>query len=101
MRIKFQALLPVLSAALVSASSVHGADIKRGGLLFENHCVACHDSIIHKQEGRTAKSLDDVRWQVSRWSRELKLGWRQAELEDVALFVNQRFYQFEGTVQSE
>lgn len=66
----------------------------RGQLLYENHCTVCHDSSAHIRERSKARSLADIRQWVYRWSQQLNLEWTWAEINDVADFLNQRFYQY-------
>lgn len=65
----------------------------RGQLLYENHCTVCHDSGIHIREHRKVRSQTDIKKWVFRWSQHLKLDWSNAEINDVADFLNQQFYQ--------
>ncbi|MGW8229203.1 MAG: hypothetical protein ACWGOW_09895 [Gammaproteobacteria bacterium] len=66
----------------------------RGEMLYSNHCLGCHESIVHVREKRTAKNLDALRGAVSRWSQELDLKWSSREIEDVVLYLNLRYYHY-------
>lgn len=87
--IRLLALLVSLQALPVAAL---GADAERGQLLYENHCVACHDSRAHIRNDRRAKTLADVRQWVVRWSDTLVLGWGASERDDVAGYLYERYY---------
>lgn len=73
---------------------VMAADAERGGMLYETRCKACHTSSVHKEDARKAKSFDDLRAQVLRWSAEAGGSWSANEIDDVTLYLNQRFYRF-------
>lgn len=66
----------------------------RGEMLYSNHCLSCHESIVHVREKRNAKNLDAIRDAVTRWSQELELKWSSREIEDVVLYLNLRYYQY-------
>jgi hypothetical protein len=67
----------------------------RGQLLFENHCKKCHTSAMNVRETNRVRSLKDLEYWVSFWSRELKLPWRADEISDVVEYLNQRYYKIE------
>ncbi len=69
------------------------ADVERGQLLYENHCVECHDGRAHYRENRRASSLAEVRQWVVKWSATLQLQWSADERGDVAAYLYQRYYQ--------
>jgi mono/diheme cytochrome c family protein len=74
--------------------SAAAADPGRGGMLYETRCIACHASSVHQRSARKAKSFDDVRAQVVRWSNEVGGNWSGDEIDDVALYLNRRYYRF-------
>jgi mono/diheme cytochrome c family protein len=71
--------------------------LPRGQLLYENHCGSCHTSQLHIRRHRRAKSAADVRQWVRRWARELRLEWSADEVDDVAQYLNGRYYRFPAT----
>lgn len=82
------------SAATPASPRLLGPTPSRGQLLYENHCLACHESSVHIRARRTARAMPDVRASVARWAMHLKLDWKQEEIDDVAAYLNGRFYQF-------
>ncbi len=66
----------------------------RGRQLYENHCIACHDSVVHVRNARKAKNLAALRGWVVRWSGELELKWGDSEVTDVVMYLNEQFYHF-------
>ena len=82
---------PELAEILIGAKP---ADLDRGKLLYENHCLECHESQVHIREHRHSSSIGDVVFQIDRWQSELKLNWRIDEMNDVLRYLDDRFYRF-------
>jgi mono/diheme cytochrome c family protein len=91
-----RACLPVVLAlcALPLAGTAAAADAARGRALYEAHCGACHGESVHGRPHREARDFDAVRGWVRRWSMNLGLAWTDAEIDDVAAHLNERFYRF-------
>jgi len=70
------------------------ADAERGKMLYETRCSACHETSVHKQGSRKAKSFEGVRAQVLRWSAEVGGVWSVDEIDDLTLYLNERYYHF-------
>jgi hypothetical protein len=68
------------------------ANSERGQLLYENHCMGCHESVVHVRERRHTKTLPELRAEINRWAKELKLGWGSEEVGDVLDYLNARYY---------
>jgi cytochrome c1 len=66
----------------------------RGQLLYENHCLSCHESMVHIRQRSKAATFEDVQYWVGRWSQELDLGWASEEIEAVAEYLNGEFYHY-------
>lgn len=66
----------------------------RGKLLYENHCTACHENSVHNRNNNKAKSIEEIRQWVLRWSNNLELGWENNDVNVVSDYINRRFYQF-------
>lgn len=84
---------------IVTLPSNHGGNghpaPSRGQLLYDNHCVTCHESMVHIRNRQQVKSMQELRNQVARWAAYAKLRWDKDEIEEVARFLNTRFYKFE------
>ena len=68
----------------------------RGQLLYENHCGECHESSVHKRNPRKADSISKIKYWVTRWNKELKLNWSDADITEVAQYLNTRYYHFKN-----
>ena len=73
-----------------------GADPgSRGALLYQNHCIECHNTQMHWRDQRLARDWDSLRAQVQRWQGVAQLGWSQVDIEEVARHLNETIYGFE------
>lgn len=70
------------------------ADSNRGMLLYENHCVSCHDPLPHRPEEREVKDLTELRQIVTGWALHARLRWTEEDVEDVVCYLNDRHYKF-------
>lgn len=70
-------------------------DKPRGQLLYETHCIACHDNSVHNRNPRKADSVGKIKYWVTRWSTELKLNWSSSDIDEVAKYLNSKYYKFE------
>jgi len=97
--------LSALTALLISlagaVSSALAVDVERGRMLYENHCISCHESVVHIRNDRKAKSLGEVNWQIARWATERRLEWRYDEVREVSRYLNAHYYQFPQPVACE
>ncbi len=84
----------VLLGAACAVASAQAADADRGKILYDAGCVACHKTSVHQRKARQATSFKGVREQVARWSAEVRSGWSRDEIDDVTLYLNNRYYGF-------
>jgi len=84
-----------LLLALAAVLPAKGADIERGRALYELRCGACHTESVHGRTHRVAKDVADVRRWVKRWNESLAVGWGDAEIDDVAAYLNATYYKFD------
>jgi mono/diheme cytochrome c family protein len=85
------AMLPLV---LPGTSTGQGEmDFDRGRALYENHCQSCHEALAHTREGRSVTTVEGLRARVASWSLHSGLDWSPEEIDEVARFLNRRFYQ--------
>jgi Raf kinase inhibitor-like YbhB/YbcL family protein len=93
---RFNVLLSLILFNIIGLfSDIAGSEpgsLERGRLLYENHCLACHESQVHIRKNHKAHSLDDVHREVIRWTEELQLPWQASEILDVSGYLYQRYY---------
>jgi mono/diheme cytochrome c family protein len=81
-----------LLALMCWAATAAAGDPDRGRALYESRCVECHDTSVHRRESRKAQTFEAILAQVSRWNASLGGAWTAAEIEDVAVYLNWRYY---------
>ena len=91
--------LPVLALlATLLAAGAAGAQIRveptRGELLYTKHCVACHNARVHWRDQRLVTDWKSLRAQVRRWQGMQELRWNDADVEEVARYLNTYYYDF-------
>lgn len=92
--ISLAALAGTVTCALPCLAGEAGSvDPVRGRLLYEAHCDACHSTNMHWRKPSIVKSWADLLVQVTRWQANAGQRWTQAEIADVATYLNDRFYQ--------
>lgn len=67
-------------------------DVERGRLLYEAHCVACHDRQVHWRDPSIVESWSDLLLQVERWQAYAGQDWTGSEVGDVAAHLNTVYY---------
>ena len=91
------ATVPLLALLLPLAGNA-GAQARveptRGELLYTTHCVACHNARVHWREQRLATDWKSLRAQVRRWQGIQKLRWSDADVDEVARYLNTYYYDF-------
>ena len=68
----------------------------RGELLYTTHCVECHNARVHWREKRLATDWKSLRAQVRRWQGIQKLRWSEADITEVARYLNTFYYNYPG-----
>ena len=84
--------LVVSACSAPPAAAPASADAARGRLLYEAACSSCHTTQPHWREKRFVDSWRELVHQVDRWQRVAHQSWSAAEINDVAAFLNERFY---------
>lgn len=89
------AMIAALAAGLgLVAFRATSAEPARGQALYEARCSTCHAESVHGRRNRVAADFDSVRRWVARWSDNLGLGWDAGEVDDVAAYLNGRYYNY-------
>jgi len=98
--IRWPLALATIVLAATAAWAVDGVppsdarlDPQRGALLYEQSCGECHTTQPHWREKRVVHDWPELLFQVERWQRVAGRGWTAREIEDVAAYLNGRFYQ--------
>jgi mono/diheme cytochrome c family protein len=86
--------LAIAALSIASQPAALGADAERGRALYENHCVVCHTSKVHKREPRVAANAAQLYTIVDNWQKEVGLRWSREEIDDVVYFLKLTQYNF-------
>ena len=87
-------LYAVLLASLGLAQAQTQSPASRGQLLYSTHCIECHTVQMHWRTLRQARDWDSLKAQVQRWQNAIGLGWGEADVQEVARYLNGTIYQF-------
>jgi hypothetical protein len=87
------ALAAALAAAL-GASHAHATDPARGRALYEARCGGCHNESVHNDNSRKARNFEEARRRVADFAARIDTRWNPAQVDDVAVFLNERYYRF-------
>jgi mono/diheme cytochrome c family protein len=74
------------------AIRIAAADLGHGRKLYEVSCDACHSTNVHWRDQRLVDSWPALLHQVNRWQRNSSQHWEPADINDVAAYLNERFY---------
>lgn len=87
---------PSLFAAclMTMTPAVGAADAVRGRQLFETHCIACHSTELYKRPPPKVGNWVQLEQEVHHWQAQTGQRWAQSEVDDVAAYLNERFYHF-------
>jgi membrane peptidoglycan carboxypeptidase len=65
-----------------------------GALLYQTHCIACHDKQIHWRDRKLARDWASLAAQVRRWQANIGLAWTNEEIDEVVRYLNRTIYRF-------
>jgi cytochrome c5 len=83
----------LLAVSGIAAAQLPGGS-RRGQMLYENHCSACHTTEVHWRDKKLARDWDGLILQVRVWQGNGKLNWNETDIQDVAQHLNAVYYRF-------
>lgn len=84
-------LLPIAA----QAETLLPGDAKRGEILHQAKCVACHDARVYTRTPRQVKTMEGLIGRVNACNQQLRAGFSRDDVNDVVKYLNDRYYQFE------
>ncbi len=84
--------VPAFSDQTTDTIHTVAADLTRGRTLYETTCHACHSANLHWRDQRIADSWPALLREVGKWQGNAGQRWETAEINDVAAYLNDRFY---------
>lgn len=85
-----------LSVWLLASPGGQAQNYDRGRQLYENHCQACHSSLLHSPVKGQLKSFKELEARVASWSVHAAKDWSADEVDDVSYYLDRTFYHFGG-----
>ena len=70
------------------------SEVTRGQMLYENHCMSCHESTVYIRTKRKATNYKEVGNWVNQFADWLNLGWGDVEKQEVMQYLNERYYKY-------
>jgi len=86
--------LSMLSLTIAMPLLAQAPPASRGALLYETHCIACHDTQIHWRGRTLVIDWTSLSTQVRRWQANANLNWTDDEIDDVVRYLNATIYRF-------
>jgi mono/diheme cytochrome c family protein len=84
----------VFALAVAMSPTISWSDEKDGQVLYETHCITCHNTQVHWRQNRLVKDWTTLRTQIERWQNNIGQRWTREQISDVAKYLNQMFYKF-------
>jgi mono/diheme cytochrome c family protein len=69
----------------------------RGQALYTTHCIACHNTQVHWRDNKLATDWDSLKALVRRWQATAALAWSEADVVEVARYLNDSIYRHPQT----
>jgi mono/diheme cytochrome c family protein len=66
----------------------------RGQLLYDTHCIECHNSQMHWRDKKLASDWVSLKAQVTHWQAVALLNWSEADIVEVTRHLNAAIYRF-------
>jgi len=93
---RWSAAIGIMAACIAfQAAAADVPDLERGRALYENHCIVCHTSKVHRRIPRSAIDMDALRYIVKVWVEEQNLRWSPEDIEDVVQYLDSTHYNFD------
>jgi hypothetical protein len=81
-------------ALMQHATSETDEDFNYAQRLYDIHDVLCYGVSIFENGEHVTKDWQSLRTAVEQWQDRRKLGWKSAEIDEVANYLNERFFRF-------
>jgi len=91
-------VLPLMLALACTAAMAQPAvPASRGQALYATHCIACHNTQVHWRDEKLATDWAGLKAQVRRWQATAALAWSEADIVEVARYLNDAIYRYPQT----
>jgi len=86
-------MLALVAGAAAAPPQAAGSP-SRGQLLYDAHCIECHNLQIHWRDRKQVRDWATLKAQVIRWQGIARLGWDDTDVEEVTRHLNETVYRF-------
>jgi len=69
-------------------------NLERGRMLYDNHCIACHTSKVHRRIPPLPIDVKELRQIVAAWAKGEQLNWSDEDVTDVVEYLDRTYYRF-------
>ncbi len=69
-------------------------DARLGELLYNTHCIGCHNEQVHWRDKKIAKDWPGLQAEVRRWQRTSGLRWSNEDVVAVTRYLNALHYHY-------
>ncbi|MBL4659515.1 MAG: hypothetical protein JKY19_04100 [Alcanivoracaceae bacterium] len=97
MKFKFSILL----LSIIFTSTTFAIDTEEGKDMYEEDCTQCHDSSVFTRKDKKVDTFDALKKQVHRCVTSQGYSWFEEDEENVTAYLNDTFYKFSETTDSE
>jgi len=84
--------LIAMSLPLSAQTAAPAAAPSRGELLYQTHCVSCHDTQVHWRDRKIVADWPSLVAEVRRWQANLGLDWSGETIDEVSRYLNDAIY---------
>jgi mono/diheme cytochrome c family protein len=91
------ALAGSVAQAQAAPAGATVAQVSRGQALYTTHCIACHNTQVHWRDNKLATDWDSLKGLVRRWQATAALAWTEADVVEVARYLNESIYRYPQT----
>ena len=88
------AMLVAISVCCGGAAAQPSRDATRGEWLYSTHCITCHTAQVHWRDRKLATDWNSLQANVRRWQGAAMLGWSDADIDEVARYLNAIHYRY-------
>ena len=92
-----RSLLLALACSGAAAQTPPSPTPTRAQLLYDTHCIACHSAQMHWRDKKLATDWPSLKALVRRWQATAGQFWSEAEIVEVARYLNEAYYRFPQT----
>ncbi len=84
----------ILNISSAFAADTVTTDTDRGEMLYNNHCIQCHNEQVYWRDKKLATDSKSLIDQVNRWQHSAGLEWSKTDISEVTRYLNNKYYRY-------